>query len=158
MFDQVTESTVVPGAAADRSAAETQRSVSELLDEAPTSKFQRRAVLTSGMGFFTDAYDLFVISTVAVLVKSQWHLGTTETSILSSAAILGAFFGALIFGRIADLVGRRLTLLIAGIVFAAGALISSVAPEVWTLIAGRVVVGVAIGMASVASPISPNKR
>ena len=45
-----------------------------LLDEAPTSKFHRRAVLISGMGFFTDAYDLFVIGTVAALVKTQWHL------------------------------------------------------------------------------------
>ena len=48
--------------------------VSHLLDEAPTSKFHRRAVLISGMGFFTDAYDLFVIGTVAALVKTQWHL------------------------------------------------------------------------------------
>jgi len=35
--------------------------VSQILDEAPTSRFHRRAVLISGMGFFTDAYDLFVI-------------------------------------------------------------------------------------------------
>ena len=54
--------------------------VSELLNEAPTSKFHRRAVLISGMGFFTDAYDLFVIATVAALVKTQWHLSTTQTS------------------------------------------------------------------------------
>ena len=30
------------------------------LDEAPLSRFRLRAVLASGMGFFTDAYDLFV--------------------------------------------------------------------------------------------------
>ncbi len=40
--------------------------VSDLLNEAPRSRFHRRAVVISGMGFFTDAYDLFVISTVAV--------------------------------------------------------------------------------------------
>ena len=48
--------------------------VTDLLNEAPTSRFHRRAVLISGMGFFTDAYDLFVIATVATLVKTQWHL------------------------------------------------------------------------------------
>ena len=47
-------------------------SVSDLLNEAPRSKFHRRTVLVSGVGFFTDAYDLFVISTVA----TQWHLST----------------------------------------------------------------------------------
>src|SRR5580704_16240556 len=74
--------------------------LSELLDEAPTSRFHRRAVVISGMGFFTDAYDLFVISTVATLVTTQWHLSTTAKSWVSGAAILGAFFGALVFGRI----------------------------------------------------------
>jgi len=29
-------------------------------------------VLVSGVGFFTDAYDLFVISTVATIVAVQW--------------------------------------------------------------------------------------
>jgi len=33
-----------------------------------------------GYGFFTDAYDLFVIGTVAALVKVQWNLSTTQTS------------------------------------------------------------------------------
>ncbi|NNN01764.1 MAG: hypothetical protein HKL86_08045, partial [Acidimicrobiaceae bacterium] len=40
------------------------QTVSELLDSAPTSRFHRQAVIVSGMGFFTDAYDLFVIGVV----------------------------------------------------------------------------------------------
>src|ERR1700677_2161597 len=68
--------------------------VSDLLNDAPRSRFHLRAVVTSGMGFFTDAYDLFVISTVAVLVKTQWHLSTTETSWVTGSAILAAFVGA----------------------------------------------------------------
>ena len=51
-------------------------SVSDLLNEAPRSKFHRRTVLVSGVGFFTDAYDLFVISIVATIVATQWHLST----------------------------------------------------------------------------------
>ena len=39
--------------------------VTDLLNEAPESKFHRRTVIISGVGFFTDAYDLFVIGTVA---------------------------------------------------------------------------------------------
>ena len=52
------------------------RTVEDLLNEAPTSKFHRRTVIISGVGFFTDAYDLFVIGTVAALVATQWHLST----------------------------------------------------------------------------------
>jgi MFS transporter, PHS family, inorganic phosphate transporter len=40
----------------------------EALDEAPLSRFHLRAVLVSGMGFFTDAYDLFVIGIASTLV------------------------------------------------------------------------------------------
>src|SRR5947209_20251236 len=78
-----------------------------LLDEAPTSRFHRRAVLVSGVGFFTDAYDLFVISIVVTLVKSQWHLTTTQASWVTGSAILGAFVGAVVFGRLADLLRRK---------------------------------------------------
>jgi hypothetical protein len=41
--------------------------VSDMLNEAPRSGFHNRAVVISGMGFFTDAYDLFVIGTVCGL-------------------------------------------------------------------------------------------
>ena len=41
------------------------KSVSQLLDDAPVSNsYHHKAVIISGMGFFTDAYDLFVIGTV----------------------------------------------------------------------------------------------
>src|SRR5450759_5673834 len=82
-------------------------SVSDLLNEAPRSKFHRRTVLVSGVGFFTDAYDLFVISTVAALIGTEWRLSTLQTSWVTGSAILGAFFGALIFGRLADVFGRK---------------------------------------------------
>jgi len=55
--------------------------VSEALDNAPLSAFHRRAVVVSGVGFFTDAYDLFVISTVAALVAVQWHLSASQTKL-----------------------------------------------------------------------------
>ena len=120
-------------------------SVAELLDEAPRSKFHRRTVVVSGVGFFTDAYDLFVISTVATIVAAQWHLTTVETSWVIGSAILGAFFGALIFGRIADMLGRkRVYTLVAGIMIV-GALASAVAPGLITLIIARFVLGLGIG-------------
>ena len=39
------------------------------LDEAAMSRFHLRAVLVSGMGFFTDAYDLFVIGIASTLIS-----------------------------------------------------------------------------------------
>ena len=60
------------------------------LDNAKISREHWKIMLISGMGFFTDAYDLFVIGTVATIVATQWHLSTVETSWVTGSAILGA--------------------------------------------------------------------
>ncbi len=119
--------------------------VSHLLDEAPVSRFHRRAVVVSGVGFFTDAYDLFVISTVALLVKSQWHLSTSATSWVTGAAILGAFLGALIFGRIADLLGRKCVYGLVAVAMILGAILSATALNVTWLVLARLLLGLGIG-------------
>ena len=119
--------------------------VAELLDEAPTSKFHRRAVVISGMGFFTDAYDLFVIATVAVLVKTQWHLSTTQTSWVTGSAILAAFIGAILFGRVADVVGRKTVYTVVAAIMIVGAISSALAPGFLFLVCARFVLGLGIG-------------
>ncbi len=119
--------------------------VSQLLDDAPTSRFHHRAVLISGMGFFTDAYDLFVIGTVASIVQTQWSLSTTETSWVSGAAVLGAFVGAMIFGRIADIIGRKSVYTMVALIMIVGAVVSAFAPNVIVLIGARFLLGLGIG-------------
>ena len=121
------------------------RTVSQLLDEAPTSRFHHRAVLISGMGFFTDAYDLFVIGTVAALVKTQWNLSTTQTSWVTGAAILGAFVGAFVFGRIADIFGRKVVYITVAAIMIFGALASALAPSFIFLVIARLILGLGIG-------------
>jgi MFS transporter, PHS family, inorganic phosphate transporter len=119
--------------------------VADLLNEAPTSRFHRRAVLISGMGFFTDAYDLFVIATVAALVKTQWHLSTTQVSWVTGSAILAAFFGALVFGRIADVVGRKSIYILVAVIMIIGAVTSALATGFWFLVIARFILGLGIG-------------
>ena len=119
--------------------------VSDLLNDAPRSRFHRRAVVISGMGFFTDAYDLFVISTVAVLVKAQWHLSTTQTSWVTGSAILAAFIGALVFGRIADVLGRKSVYVVVAVIMIVGALTSAFATGFLWLVIARFVLGLGIG-------------
>lgn len=121
------------------------KTVNQLLDEAPLSGFHRRAVLISGMGFFTDAYDLFVIGTVAAIVKLQWNLSTTQTSWVTGAAILGAFVGAFVFGRIADVLGRKTVYISVAVIMVLGAVASAFAPNLIFLIAARFVLGLGIG-------------
>ncbi len=119
--------------------------VADLLNDAPTSKFHRRTVIISGVGFFTDAYDLFVIGTAAALVKTQWHLSTVQTSWVTGAAILGAFVGAFAFGRIADVIGRKKVYVTVAVIMIFGAIGSALAPTLIWLVVFRLVLGLGIG-------------
>lgn len=55
-----------------------QLSVIDSLNNAPISVFQLRATFIAGMGFFTDAYDLFIIGSALVFIKPEWHLRDTR--------------------------------------------------------------------------------
>ena len=147
MLDPMTPLDAAAGADAipQTGLASSGQTVSALLDEAPTSRFHRRAVLISGMGFFTDAYDLFIIGTVAAILKTQWHLSTTQVSWVSGSAILAAFFGALIFGRIADVLGRKTVYTVVAAIMIVGAVASAFAPGFLFLVIARFVLGLGIG-------------
>ena len=137
-----------PGPGAGQPAATVgagQATVGELLDEAATGAFHRRAVVVSGVGFFTDAYDLFVISVVATIVVAQWHLDTTRASWVNGSAILAAVAGALLFGRLADVLGRKRVYALVASFMIVGALASAVAPGLWWLVGSRFVLGLGIG-------------
>ena len=64
------------------------------LDESPLSGFHVKTVITAGMGFFTDAYDLFIIGVVSTILRPLWHLDALAISLLSSTALLSAALGA----------------------------------------------------------------
>ena len=121
------------------------RGLPSALDEAPVSRFHLRAVLVSGMGFFTDAYDLFVIGIAATLITQQWHLGSGQLALLNSTMLAAAFLGALVFGRVADLLGRKRVYWLVAVIMVLGALGSALAPSFWVLIVFRFVLGFGVG-------------
>ena len=115
------------------------------LDEASLSRFHLRAVVASGMGFFTDAYDLFVIGIASTLITKDWHLGTGQLAVLNSTMLAAAFLGALVFGRYADVVGRKRVYWLVAVIMIAGALGSALSQSYWMLIGFRFLLGVGVG-------------
>ncbi len=115
------------------------------LDEAAIGRFHLRAVLVSGMGFFTDAYDLFVIGIVSTLLKHEWHLGSARLALLNAVMLGAAVLGALVFGRIADVVGRKRVYWVVAAVMVFAAIGSALAPTFWVLVAFRFLLGFGVG-------------
>lgn len=121
------------------------RHLAASLDDARLSRFHLRTVLVSGMGFFTDAYDLFIIGIAATLVQEQWNVGTAGLATLSSVTLAAAFLGAFAFGRFADLAGRTRAYWLVAVVLVIGAIASALAPSFWVLVLARFVLGIGIG-------------
>ena len=115
------------------------------LDEAALSRFHLRAVLVSGMGFFTDAYDLFVIGIASTLIAKEWNLSSGKLAVLNSTMLAAAFLGALVFGRFADVAGRKRVYWMVAAIMVVGALGSALAPSFWILIVFRFVLGFGVG-------------
>jgi SP family galactose:H+ symporter-like MFS transporter len=107
-------------------------------------------IMLAGLLF---GYDQGVISGALEGIKQDFDLSTTMTEVITSWVTLGALFGALVAGDLADRLGRRITILLAAGLFVAGALLESLAPGTAVLVVGRLVVGFGVGVASVAAPL-----
>jgi MFS transporter, PHS family, inorganic phosphate transporter len=115
------------------------------IDDAHISPEQWRIVLIAGMGFFTDAYDLFIIGVVIKLLGPLWHIGAFEAAILGATALVSAAIGSAVFGRIADVFGRKYIYGFEVLVLGLGAVASAFSPNIWFLVAFRFILGLGIG-------------
>jgi MFS family permease len=115
------------------------------MDSSKITKQHWKILFISGTGFFTDAYDLFIIGVVMALLKEEWHVSPVAEGLVTSTALLASAVGALIFGRIADMLGRKRIYGYEVLVLAAGAVASAFSPNIWWLIAFRVILGLGIG-------------
>ncbi|KAL3626426.1 Low affinity inorganic phosphate transporter 1 [Castilleja foliolosa] len=97
--------------------ARDQLQVLTALDVAKTQLYHFTAIIIAGMGFFTDAYDLFSISLVARLLGRIYYTkpgapkpGTLPPNVSSSVtgvALVGTLAGQLFFGWLGDKMGRK---------------------------------------------------
>ncbi len=115
------------------------------LDEAEITQKHWLTVITAGMGFFTDAYDLFIIGTVTVLLTPIFHLNTGQISLLNSISLLASVFGALVFGRLMDRLGRKRVYGLEVALLSLGAVLSGLSWSFTSLLIFRIVVGIGVG-------------
>ncbi len=115
------------------------------LDTGGITREQWKIMFISGMGFFCDAYDLFIIGVVMNILKAEWHPSPLAIGLVTSTALLASAVGALLFGRVADMVGRKRIYGYEVLVLAAGAIASALSINIWWLIGFRVILGVGIG-------------
>lgn len=119
--------------------------IDDRLDNLPVGPMHRKVVLAVGLGLFFEVYEIFLSSTIATALKTQYGLGGTTLHLLMASTFLGMFFGAAFFGRLADRIGRRRAFLANLVWFSVWSLVAAFAPGPAVLVAARFMAGVGIG-------------
>jgi MFS transporter, SP family, galactose:H+ symporter len=115
--------------------------------------FVYRAAACAALGGLLFGYDTGVISGAELFLERDFVLSTFALEIIVGGVLLGAMVGALVGGRLADLFGRRRLLIVTAMIFGVGGIVCAAAGSPAVLIAGRVIVGLAIGLASGSVPV-----
>jgi len=126
----------------------------EQLDEKPFSRFHVLAMITTGMGVFTDGYDLSSIGIVLPLVLASFgvgHISGLQAGMLAGSALVGSGIGAVWFGALAQRGRKRYYGVDVGLMAVAAAA-QAFAPGLWWLIGIRFVLGIGVGADYVLSP------
>jgi Arabinose efflux permease len=101
------------------------------------------------MGFFTDAYDLFIIGAIIDIFEAYklpgFQLNSFYEGILASSAIITAVLGQIVFGILGDKIGRKKVYGVEASLLSAGAFLSAFSPNLLWLIIFRMIMGVGIG-------------
>src|SRR5918998_845961 len=105
------------------------------------------------LGGLLFGYDTGVISGAILFINEELGLTPFLEGLVVASILLGAAVGAGSAGPLSDKLGRRNLILIAGVLFAIGALGAALAPNVGVLILFRVVLGLAVGAAALTVPL-----
>jgi sugar porter (SP) family MFS transporter len=107
----------------------------------------------AALGGFLFGFDTGIISGALLFIKQEFGLSAGLQQLVVGSLLLAAVVGALLGGPITDAWGRKRTLILAALVFGVGALVASFSPNLAVLVVARVLLGLAIGIASMIVPV-----
>ncbi len=119
--------------------------ISRRLDRLPVGRVHRKVVVAIGLGLFFEVYEIFLSSTIATALKTEYGFGGTALQVLMASSFIGMFIGAAAFGRIADRIGRKKAFLLNLVWFSVWSIIGAFAPNPWLLVGARFMAGIGVG-------------
>jgi MFS family permease len=117
------------------------------LDRLPWSAWHWRVVVALGITWMLDGLEVTLVGAVGAVLREKDALGLTESQIgaTASAYLAGAVMGALVFGRLTDMMGRKKLFLVTLCVYLGATMASALAWNFASFAAFRALTGAGIG-------------
>ncbi|KAL9296433.1 hypothetical protein ACSQ67_022329 [Phaseolus vulgaris] len=117
------------------------------------NKYAFGCAILASMTSILLGYDIGVMSGAAIYIKRDLKVSDVQIEILMGIINLYSLIGSCLAGRTSDWIGRRYTIVFAGTIFFAGALLMGFSPNYLFLMFGRFVAGIGIGYALMIAPV-----
>ncbi|KRA17392.1 MFS transporter [Lysobacter sp. Root604] len=128
----------------------------------------RYLLFIAGMGGLLYGIDIGIIAGALPYLEAtataSWHLSSQQLGFVVAAVLLGSVLSSLFAGAIADLIGRRGAMLLAGVLFTLSIPVMALASGYLPLLLGRLLQGISGGLIGVVVPLylaevlSPERR
>jgi MFS family permease len=119
--------------------------VDDAIERLGTGKFQMIVLVAAGLCFAADAMQVLLLSFLSEVLKEEWHLSGDETAMITSILFVGAIFGTLTLGPLADRIGRKPVFLLAATIISGFGIATAMVTNYWTLLANLFMVGWGVG-------------
>jgi len=119
--------------------------IGRYIDDRPLSGFQIRVIVLCALVVALDGFDAQALGFVAPALAKDLHLGPGALGPVFGASLFGVMMGSLLFGALADYLGRKWLVVAGVLVFAVGSLATSRATGIPDLVVLRFVTGLGLG-------------
>jgi len=109
------------------------------------SKTQWYALLAAMMGWALDAFDVLLYVFALTTIMKEWNLTTTQAGLLASVTLFASAFGGIVFGVLADRIGRKNALMATVLIFSIMSGVSGLTQNIWQLAIARTILGLGMG-------------
>lgn len=104
-----------------------------------------RALFAAQLGWMLDAMDFLLFSFAVIPIREEFHLSNGTMGALTSVALIAGAAGGMLFGRLADRLGRVRALTFSILLYSAATAGLATSVALWQLVAWRIAVGLGMG-------------